>query len=229
MTTVSDGALQSGDIAPSFQLPAVNHEGIVSLDDYRGKRAVMVGFFRGLHCPFCRRHIAHLALAREKLAQQGVETVAIVNTRLERARQYFQYRPTRMALAADPEVKTHRAYGLGQVQLVPDTTDPRDLSWPKTGTLAQLLATSINPTGELPEPMNLFAASEVLNARDGFEETEADKQIHAAYAGQRSGHFLIDAEGVIRWVHTEAPDNPNQLGGCPSEDEMLVAARTVSR
>jgi peroxiredoxin len=229
MTIGSDRPLQSGDTAPSFQLPAVNHEGIVSLDDYRGKRAVMVGLFRGLHCPFCRRHIAHLALARDKLAQEGVETVAIVNTPLERARQYFQYRPTRMALAADPEVKTHRAFGLGQVQLVPDSTDPRDLNWPKTGTLAQLLATSINPTGELPAPMNLFAASEVLNRRDGFELTEADKQIQAVHPSQRAGHFLIDSGGVIRWAHAEAPDNPNQLGSFPSEDEMLAAARTVSR
>jgi peroxiredoxin len=31
--------------------------GEVSLADYRGKRAVLLGFFRGLHCPFCRRQI----------------------------------------------------------------------------------------------------------------------------------------------------------------------------
>jgi peroxiredoxin len=221
--------LQSGDTAPGFQLPAVNHEGIVSLDDYKGKSAVLVGLFRGLHCPFCRRHIVHLAMARDKLAHEGVATVAIVNTSLERARQYFQYRPARVALATDPEVKTHRAYGLAEVQLLPDSTDPRELNWPRTGTIAQLLATSINPTGELPEPMNLIAASDLLNSRDGFEPTETDKQIQAAHASQRTGHFLIDAQGVIRWVYAEAPDNPNQLGSAPSEDDMLAAARAVSR
>jgi hypothetical protein len=99
MTPAPDPRLRSGDAAPNFHLPSVNREGILSLDDYRGRTAVMVGLFRGLHCPFCRRHIARLDLARDKLAQEGVATVAVVNTQLERARQYFQYHPTRIDLA----------------------------------------------------------------------------------------------------------------------------------
>src|SRR4030095_1989753 len=104
---------QPGDPAPAFSLPAVNREGPVSLDDYRGKRAVLVALFRGLHCPFCRRQIARLSATRQALAEVGVETVAVVNTPLERARQYFQYRPTPLVLAADPDVRTHQAFGLG--------------------------------------------------------------------------------------------------------------------
>ena len=103
MTPAPDPPLRSGDAAPNFHLPSVNREGILSLDEYRGRTAVMVGLFRGLHCPFCR-HIARLDLARDKLAQKGVATVAVVNTQLERARQYFQYRPTRIDLATDPDV-----------------------------------------------------------------------------------------------------------------------------
>jgi peroxiredoxin len=38
-----------GDPAPYFALPAVNREGKVSLDDYRGRSAVLLGLFRGLH------------------------------------------------------------------------------------------------------------------------------------------------------------------------------------
>jgi peroxiredoxin len=38
-----------GDPAPHFTLPAVNREGKVSLDDYRGRSPVLVGLFRGLH------------------------------------------------------------------------------------------------------------------------------------------------------------------------------------
>ena len=41
--------LEPGDRAPGFSLPAVNREGTVSLDEYRGKRPVLVGLFRGLH------------------------------------------------------------------------------------------------------------------------------------------------------------------------------------
>jgi peroxiredoxin len=39
--------LRPGD--PHFALPAVNREGKVSLDDYRGRSPVLVGLFRGLH------------------------------------------------------------------------------------------------------------------------------------------------------------------------------------
>ena len=41
--------LRPGDPAPHFALPAVNREGLVSLDDYRGRSPVLVGLFRGLH------------------------------------------------------------------------------------------------------------------------------------------------------------------------------------
>jgi peroxiredoxin len=41
--------LRPGDPAPHFALPAVNREGKVSLDDYRGRSPVLVGLFRGLH------------------------------------------------------------------------------------------------------------------------------------------------------------------------------------
>jgi len=41
--------LGPGDSAPSFTLPAVNREGSVSLEDYRGKSALLVALFRGLH------------------------------------------------------------------------------------------------------------------------------------------------------------------------------------
>ena len=49
MTTNPPRSKQPGDRAPSFSLPAINREGAVSLDDYRGKQPVLVGLFRGLH------------------------------------------------------------------------------------------------------------------------------------------------------------------------------------
>ena len=49
--------LGEGDPAPDFALPAVNRDGQITLDDYRGRSPVLIGLFRGLHCPFCRRQI----------------------------------------------------------------------------------------------------------------------------------------------------------------------------
>jgi peroxiredoxin len=229
MNMMPDHPLKPGDCAPGFQLPAVNHDGVVSLDDYRGKCAVMVGLFKGLHCPFCRRHIARLAVANDKLAEQGIATVVIVNTQLERARQYFRYRPTRVELASDPEVQTHRAFGVSKVVILPDTADPAELQWPRTTTFAQLMSVSINPTGELPQKMGLMAAAELLNKQDGFQMTEVDQQMFAAHGTQFNSQFLIDANGVIRWSFVEAQDGPDELCRMPGEDEIIAAAKAVTR
>ena len=43
--------LQPGEHIPAFTLPLANREGTVSAADMRG-RAFLIGFFRGLHCPF---------------------------------------------------------------------------------------------------------------------------------------------------------------------------------
>ena len=53
-----DGPLQPGDRAPNIVLDAITRQGQIALDDFRGQSAILVGLFRGLHCPFCRRHIA---------------------------------------------------------------------------------------------------------------------------------------------------------------------------
>jgi peroxiredoxin len=106
--------LRPGDRAPSFELPAADREGIVSLADYRGNRPVLLALFRGLYCPFCRRQLVQLAVSAEKLAALGVATVAIVATAPERTRIYFRFRPTRIPVGADPDLTTHRApVGLG--------------------------------------------------------------------------------------------------------------------
>ena len=229
MTAIPDYPLQPGDAAPSFRLPAVNRDGLVSLEDYRGKCAVMVGLFKGLHCPFCRRHIARMAVATDKLSEEGIATLAIVNTQLERARQYFRYRPTRVELASDPEVQTHRAFGVSKVVILPDSADPQELQWPKTGTMAQLMSLSINPDGELPQKMGLMAAFELLNQQDGFEMTDVDQQMFAAHGTQLNSQFLIDANGVIRWSFVEAQGGPDELCSMPGEDEMIAAAKAVRR
>lgn len=215
--------LRPGDPAPDFALPAVNREGQVSLDDYRGRSPVLVGLFRGLHCPFCRRELVQLGTTQEKLKAVGVETMAVVNTPLERARLYFKYRPARVLLAADSEAATHRAFRVPAGVIVEKESEA---SWAKgTLTLGQLQAALINPTGELPEPQNVFGAGETLNKRDGFEMTEIDQQMAAAHATQLTGHFLLDRDGIVRWRYIEAAEGIEGLSKFPSDEEILAAAR----
>jgi hypothetical protein len=163
-----------------------------------------------------------LGTTQDKLKAVGVETLAVVNTPLERARLYFKYRPARVLLAADPTAATHRAFGVPAGVIVEDESVT---SWPQSATMGQLLAVEINPTGELPAPQSPFAASATLNERDGFEPTEIDQQIAAAHGTQLAGHFLIDRDGTVRWLQIEAAERIGDLGQFPSDEEILRAAR----
>lgn len=224
----ADHVLQPGEAAPDFTLPAVNRDGDISLADYRNKGSVYVALFRGLHCPFCRRQIAGMAALRDQLAQEGVEVLAVVNTPAERARQYFQYRPTPVVLAADPGVDTHRSFGLGECEILPDDTEPSQLQWPLRTSAAFMMAnTSTDADGELPEKVNAFAAVQALNEKDRFEMTAADQHSATVHPTLAMGHFLIDAAGTIRWSWVEMPDGPNQLGRLPNSAEVLAAARAA--
>ena len=92
--------LQPGDPAPNVVLDAISREGKIALDDFRGRSPVLIGLFRGLHCPFCRRHVAVMAQLKPALPEKGVECLAVVNTPVERARLYFRYHPMPDLLAA---------------------------------------------------------------------------------------------------------------------------------
>lgn len=218
--------VQPGERAPELTLPAVNRDGAVSLADFRGRSAVMIGFFRGLHCPFCRRQIAQLGAAQPALAALGVETIAVVNTPLERAQLYFRYRPTPLVLLSDPDCRTHQMFGIPRIELVePGDTGPA--RWPRTRP-QDFAAARIDPTGELGAPTQPVEANGVLNRKDGFELTAADEAIVAVHGTQLAGQFLLDRDGIVRWRWTEAPTSANELCRFPSAAEMIEAARGLA-
>ncbi|PDS81466.1 redoxin domain-containing protein [Rhizobium sp. L43] len=214
--------LRPGEAAPGFELATANFDGTVSFADLRG-RPFLIGFFRGLHCPFCRRQLEQLASVEPTLRAAGVETVAVINTPVERARLYFRHRPTPITLLCDPDCRTHRAYGVPHAEFLPDGSRKQP-EWPYGATMAQFQAARINPTGELPEPLHPMEANTILNAKDRFELTEADHAIFANHATQLVGHFLVNANGTIGWVRIEALDGPNSLSVFPTTAEIIAAA-----
>jgi len=117
-----ESPLQPGESAPEFTLPAVDRDGTVALANFRGKHPLLLVLMRGLQCPFCRRNIVRLGTTRKKLRTIGVETPAVVTTTPERARFYFKYRPASVPLAADPDMATHRVYGVPCYPVTPELT-----------------------------------------------------------------------------------------------------------
>jgi peroxiredoxin len=214
--------LQPGEPAPAFTLPAVNADRTISLADLHG-RPFLIGLFRGLHCPFCRRQIRQLSGVQPALRAAGVETLAVINTSLERARLYFRFQPTPVVLLSDPDCLTHRAFGVPRVQFLPEGSTEQP-EWPERATVAQFEEARINPEGEMAEPTQPMEANFVLNAKDGFELDGTDQAIFAEHATQLVGHFLVDAGGIVRWAKIEARHGPNGIGSFPAPEEIVAAA-----
>jgi peroxiredoxin len=220
----SDRVLQPGDVAPNVVLDAITRPGQVAVDDYRGRTPVLIGIFRGLHCPYCRRHIAAMAQLEPALREKGIDMLTVVNTPVERARLYFRYRPMpNLLAAADPGRASHRAFGLPNLEFTQGETE-----WPRKVAISQMMSMKINVTGELPEPLDPMAAVEALNKMDGYEITDADQQMDAAGKGQLVGEFLLDREGIIRWSFTEAADGGKNMFGAPTPQDVMSAASHVA-
>jgi peroxiredoxin len=215
VTTALRQPVQPGEAAPLFALPSVDRDATVSLSDYRGK-PLFLALFRGIYCPFCRRAIDRLAATSEALRAIGVETLGIVATKPENARLYFRHRPVKMPIAADPDLQTHRAYGIPKPEMTPDL-------------LRAMQTVPVNPTGELPQPLPPAQASPALDRIHGYKPTETDEQDRQRQTPQLQGEFLVDAGGIVRWVNIEcAKEGIAGIGKVPSEEEILSAARSLS-
>jgi peroxiredoxin len=207
--------IQPGQAAPDFAVPAVHEERTITLAEYRGRSPLLLGLFRGLYCPFCRRALAQMAATSAHLKSLGVDSLAIVATDVDNARLYFKFRPTRMAIGADPHLTTHRSYGVPRPEPTPELMQVMENVY-------------INPTGELPAPLPLPAAGAALAALDGYQMTPTDQRDAEAAFTQLKGQFLIDRGGIVRWFNIECgKEGPPGMGKFPSHDELVSAASIV--
>jgi peroxiredoxin len=204
-----------GDAAPGFSLPAIDGGSPISLDDYRGRTPVFLALHIGLWCPFCRRHIAQMSAAEGMLKGMGVESIGIVATPVENARLYFKFRQTRQKLAADPQLSTHRAYGLPKPTVGPEL-------------MKAMESVTINPFGDLPEPLPIVQAAAEIARRDGYVDNATDQADMERQWPQAKGQFLIDRDGIVRWANVEcANEGLAGVGKFPTVEEIVAAARAL--
>jgi peroxiredoxin len=212
-TTEFRPPVSPGERAPDFTLPAIDREETISLGDYRGRSPLFLALFIGLWCPFCRRSIAQMGPTQARLKAAGVESLGIVATTPENARLYFKYRPTRVRLGADPELSTHRAYGLPKPE-------------PTAELMKAMETTRINPGAAFAEPLPIPEAAAALIRADGYTDNETDKTEMERQWPQLKGQFLIDRDGIVRWANVEcATEGLAGIGKFPTADEILSAAR----
>ena len=158
-----------------------------------------------------------LGKTAEKLKEAGVQTLAVVATGAERARLFFRFRPVRFPVGADPDLITHRAYGLPQLAVTPEFAQAIDAV---ATNLARELQLSVPDGGAL-------AAIEGL---DGYARTEADAADFQRHQAQLVGQFLVDGKGIVRWTNIECQrDGLAGIDKFPTDDELLAVAQTVLR
>jgi peroxiredoxin len=215
--------VQEGESAPSFSLPAVSCEGIISIDEYGGTAALLIGMLRGVYCPFCRRQIAQLSDLAERIRLQGIETLLVITTPIDRARVYFKHYPTTMAIASDPEMTTHRAYGVPRAELTDGVT-----VWPKTLNPADVdVVHADHSWRDLNEATSLADAVLLLDRKDGYQRSDAEQDEQQVTWNQLCGLVLIDKAGIVRWTNTEASGGLTDFGNIASASEIIRAAYTL--
>ena len=156
-----------------------------------------------------------LGKTAEKLKEAGVQTLAVVASSAERARLFFRFRPVRFPVGADPDLITHRAYGLPQLAVTPELMQAIDSG---AADLARELRLNVPAEGAL-------AAIEGL---DGYARTEADAADFQRHQAQLVGQFLVDGAGIVRWTNIECQrDGLAGIDKFPTDEELLAVARTV--
>jgi hypothetical protein len=153
-------------------------------------------------------------MTAEKLRRVGVESIGVVGTAADRARRYFGYRKPRYLVGADPELTSHRAFGVPSSDF---TDEMMKAVVGKLDALARDAGVSAPPGG----------GWEALDRADGIKASEfaSDVERHKA---QLTAQYLIDPEGVIRWANIETErDGLEGLDRFPSDDELLAAAEAL--
>ncbi|MBI4636885.1 MAG: alkyl hydroperoxide reductase [Candidatus Rokubacteria bacterium] len=158
-----------------------------------------------------------LGTTAKKLQDVGVQTLAIVASKAERARFFFRFRPVSCLVGADPDLITHRAYGVSQSPVTPEI-------W------QAVLSAYGNLARELQLQVPESEARDAVDRLDGFKVTESEKAEFQRHQIQFTGQFLVDRDGIVRWTNIEcAQDGLASIDKFPTDEELLAAARALSK
>jgi hypothetical protein len=86
----------------------------------------------------------------------------------------------------------------------------------------------VNPSGELPGALPIWEATKALSRLDGFKPTDIDRDEMKRTWNQSVGEFLLDRDGVVRWVYVEGATAADYCAKFPPEAELVSAARALT-
>ena len=55
-----------------------------------------------------------------------------------------------------------------------------------------------------------------------------EKAVIEAHPTMLDGHFMIDRDGIVRWMNIEAPNDLSEFGEQPNLEDIVAAARAMA-
>jgi len=150
-------ALQAGEVAPDFELPASGGRAI-KLSDYRGKKHVLLAFYPFAFSPVCSLQLPGLQENLRKFKRLNAEVLGISVDSKHSSAAFAEHLHLEFPLLSDFEKKVTKAYGVlregGFAERALFVID-------KNGVIAY---SHVNPLGEVPDNGPIFETLEKLNA-----------------------------------------------------------------
>ena len=100
-----------GQSAPSFRLPSAQGPEI-ALEEFRGKKNVVVWFTKGMACVFCRAQMSQLSRAYADLQTLDTEILEVSISGVSRAQLYAKKFKLPFPYLCDPDYRVRREWGL---------------------------------------------------------------------------------------------------------------------
>ncbi|WP_101756843.1 peroxiredoxin [Oceanicoccus sp. KOV_DT_Chl] len=107
-----------GKPAPTFTIPGADGNKI-SLADYRGKKNVMLLFYRGYWCPFCIGHLDDIQSLFPKLADFNVQLLALSPDDAENSQNLAKRFDQPYLFLSDPDLAVTDLYGVRKDEDLP--------------------------------------------------------------------------------------------------------------
>jgi peroxiredoxin len=185
------GIPKIGEPAPALRLPAAQG-GEISLDDYRGRRAVVLWFTKGMACPFCRQQMSQLARALPRIQERGGQVLEVTSTAPARAQAYARQFTLPFPYLCDPDYQARGAWGLEKRSHGP-------------AYYAKMLVAGLK-SAVPPNDYGTFKP--------------ALTEMPALLADDDMGVFIVDRAGVVRYAHAAPYFAEAGPRGVPGADEI---------
>ena len=181
-----------GHPAPSFKLPSAQGPEF-GLEDYRGKKNVIVWFSKGMACVFCRQHMSQLARAYDEIKKRDAEVIEIAPSTAEKGRLYASKYKLPFPYLCDPEDEVRQSWDIELRKHGP-------VYWVGAAVISMSVSAPGNEFGKVPKGL-----------------AEYPKLVR----DDDMGFFIVDKRGVIRYALGGSYVTPTGMRQIPSTDEIL--------